>query len=99
MRTHVTVDGITLSRSQVEQAQKGLNEPEFRGGDVVKVRGDSDDKEYIVISPASTEAALLNEHYNMLTTYSPGERIRLTDGRDTWNRKPADLVKVGKLVG
>lgn len=36
-RTHVTIDGITLSRAQVERAVKALEEEEvtFRQGDVV----------------------------------------------------------------
>ena len=36
MKSSVTINGITLSRAQVEQAMNELQEPEFEPGDVIK---------------------------------------------------------------
>jgi hypothetical protein len=93
MRTHVTVDGITLSKSQVEKAVKRLTEPDVpQFGNIVKVKGEGQ-KEYLVLASHTELAALLDGHYTAPTS----TQVRMTDGRDTWCKLVTNLTIVRKL--
>lgn len=94
----VQIDGVTLTRAQVEEALKTLNTlPKLKGGDIVVSR-DNDTREWgtkqhLVISPTSTQYKLLEKEYCLVEP----NYVRLTDGCDTWTKASRYCKLVGKL--
>jgi len=89
MRVSVVVDGVTLTREQVEKAYKALNEPVFGRRDIVTC-DDMKGRFIVVGGPVSDMAA---SRYGC----TGSDFIRITDGYETWIRHPNKLTRVGGL--
>lgn len=91
----VKVDGIVLTRAQVEKAYAEINLPpkleELVGGDIVEKEGS--DKRYIVVS--GTLAMNLTAALGFVQVGF----VRITDGKETWTTPRRGLRKVGWLKG
>lgn len=69
MKTHVSIDGVTLTRAQVEAAVKELNAPVvpvFKQGDIVKAAKqpsfDNSSRTYLLLLAGDTEK-IVRERY------------------------------------
>ncbi len=91
----VKVNGVTLTREQIETALKELNaEPSFQAGDIVKWDA-GNGKTYLVVSGPLND--IIHKHY----AYFPAEasvNVRFTNGSSTWTTSPARLTKVSSLA-
>ncbi len=93
MKSGVTIDGITLTRGQIERAMKELNtSPIFKGGDIVS--WPKRQSTFLVLDPDGAIAKFCIEKYSFTL---PLDQIRVTDGRDTYTPLIEDLTLVSKL--
>lgn len=102
MKTHVTIDGVTLTRAQVETAHKALNEPEaptFKVGDLVTAYGHRgivvqvgpDDN---ITRTSYTLAAVLNRAYGPLES---GDIRIVTNRGCSWSGRANAAVLLSEL--
>lgn len=61
MADTVVVNGVTLTRAQVEQAMKQLDEPSFQPGDLVRWVGEAKSLGVVLPSTEGPLARLMNE--------------------------------------
>ena len=88
MKSSVTINGVTLSRAQVEQAMKELQEPEFKPGDIVQVSGQHSPS--LVIS----RELFLAMRHPLNPTQWADDAVFTTNGRtvDSWGKASASSV-------
>ncbi len=84
MRNETTIDGVRLTRGQVERALEELNKQAFRAGDLVSVCGT---RMFVVGGMIGARAAAL---YGTL----PSGYVRVTDGLDTTTVAEKELVLI-----
>jgi hypothetical protein len=86
----VVVDGVILTRAQVDEAARKLAEPDINPGDIVRssvLRG-----EYMVLG-GSLHPVFSQRYY----TLKPGY-VWVTNGMSLWDQKIESLTKVRSLV-
>jgi hypothetical protein len=96
----VKVDGIVLTKTQVEKAYQELNAPaeQLFPGDIVE-RDDFlrnfQGKRFLVLG------GRLDEIFDKKYSFSPrgSDEVRLTDGKSTWTVNRSKVRKVGYLKG
>lgn len=92
MKNSAIVDGVVLTREQVERAVKQLNEPPvLQAGSLVKVKHWNDNKVYMIIGGSLNDN--LNEKWGKL----PLGLYRFTDGSNTWGGFEAHELEVVKV--
>lgn len=93
MRNDVTINGVTLSRAQIEQAVKMLNEPEhqkFEQGDIVSWVGQSG---LFLVLERDISIRLSQSHK---TEIFPST-VRVTDGHFSYTPQRSVLTRVYSL--
>ena len=95
MRTEVTIDGIKLTREQIELAYKRLQEPKFNPGDDIRFVGPGLPPNLAV----STVFKVLGGSVKRVTDVTLGKDTRdnivtFTDGCSTWSIEAFKFVKV-----
>ena len=87
MKDQITIDGVRFTREQIEQAEREINTPEFKGGD--RVKGiDGYPPEGVVLCPGPSD--LIREGWRH------PERDIVFAGSDgmVYVYPPEDLIKV-----
>lgn len=89
MKNEVTVNGVKLTRAQVEQAMKDLDSlPQFKPGDIV--RNDTGDVG-IVLSPGGHNDRIFSRQYGEVS-------LRIVNSLISWSPvKLENWTKVGSL--
>jgi hypothetical protein len=85
MRQSVVVDGVTLTRDQVEKAKKELDKPEyplFKGGNIVKDKFGGTGGTYLVLADAAQKALTANYGYSS-ANFGLGKRYLWLAALDT----------------
>lgn len=91
-RTHVTIDGITLSRAQVERAVKALDEPMFEQGDVVDHKPTG--YRMIVIGRGTLAERAFDQLYWEVRQPHEYHLVAINGTRDTYSAGPEHLTPV-----
>jgi len=97
MADTVQVNGVTLTREQVEKALTELNTPKFKAGDIVRwnkpVGPRQEAQRFVVLLGGSVERMLRKEY-----PYGSSEYLHVTDGIESWSNPVENFVKVGQLA-
>lgn len=94
----VKVDGIVLTRTQVEKALKELNKPrpKFKAGDLVQEKTQPFARGVVVAREGSGWLSKeANRRFGPI--YDGG--VRFTDGVTTIIRSEMDMIQIGSLAG
>lgn len=94
----VKVDGIVLTRTQVEKAMQELNtppEPVFKVGDLVTVVGEGE-RRYLVLGGNANK--IYNNLYATLKKANNIDWVRVTNGDSTLSKRPSEFRLVGRLA-
>jgi hypothetical protein len=98
MKTHVSIDGVTLTRAQVEAAVKELNAPVlpvFKTGDIVECPSVYTGVKSVVFMDPSRVAMIIKKEYPGSYDERTGRIVCLGLNGTVYALLPADLVKVG----
>lgn len=83
---------VILTRQQIEQAMKELNEPEFKGGDIVT--WGNDPQRFVVVTGPSID--VIAAHYGHADDL---DRIWVSSGTEVCHPPTNRIKKVGSLNG
>ncbi len=92
----VLVNGVSLTRKQIEQALVELNTVVFAGGDIV-VRKDNPHGSPLVVLAGRSFRRIFNGEYSMNQQVDDRLFLRTTDGHATYSKPASHYLRIGRL--
>ncbi len=86
MRNETTIDGVRLTRGQVERALEELNKQEFRAGDLVSCKASS--QRFLVMG------GVMHARASAVHGLVPRGFVRVTDGLESFTLLAENLVLI-----
>ena len=90
MKTEVKVNGVTLTRQQIEDALKELNSPAFIGGELVEFDDGPNKSIKGIVIVNGVIAEYCNSKYGKVLT----GHVRIFDGTSTFTRHENQVRKI-----